>query len=98
MQMLRRSFQRVNRESKHSIGAVIYIIIAIVGAANFNVTLENFLLLVAYWLGPWAIILILEHFVSDRASTMSRTGTLLAIYLEVARRSFSLAIGLVGVI
>ena len=60
---------------------MIYIIIAIVDAANFNVTLEDFLLLVAYWLGPWAIILILEHFVSDRASTMSRTGTLLAIYL-----------------
>lgn len=28
---------------------MIYIIIAIVDAANFNVTLENFLLLVAYW-------------------------------------------------
>ena len=46
--------------------------------------------------GLWAIILFLEHFVSDSASTMSRTGTLLAIYLQVAR--LSLAIGLVGVI
>lgn len=42
MQVLGRSFQRVNRAVWTFIGAVIYIIIAIIGAANFNVTLENF--------------------------------------------------------
>jgi purine-cytosine permease-like protein len=35
-------------------------------AGDFNETLSNFLLLIAYWLGPWSIILILEHFVFRR--------------------------------
>lgn len=63
MQVLGKAFQRVNRAYWTLIGAVVYIIIAIVGSANFSSTLSNFLLLVAYWLGPWAIILVLEHFV-----------------------------------
>src|SRR6266487_3475449 len=63
MQVLGKSFQRVNRAVWTLIGAVVYIIIAISLAGNFNETLNSFLLLVAYWLGPWSIILILEHFV-----------------------------------
>ncbi|GCE17161.1 cytosine permease [Dictyobacter kobayashii] len=63
IQVLGRSFQRVNRAVWTLIGAVIYVLIAIPSAANFSETLNNFLLLIAYWLGPWAIILILEHFV-----------------------------------
>jgi len=63
MQVLGRAFQRVNRAIWTLIGAVIYIAIAIPAASDFNVTLSNFLLLIAYWLGPWAIILVLEHFV-----------------------------------
>ncbi|HLI90136.1 MAG TPA: cytosine permease [Ktedonobacteraceae bacterium] len=66
MQVLGKSFQRVNRAVWTLIGAVIYVLIAIPSAANFNATLENFLLIIAYWLGPWAIILILEHFVFRR--------------------------------
>ncbi len=32
-------------------------------SGNFNDTLTSFMLLVAYWLGPYSIILIIEHFV-----------------------------------
>src|SRR5262249_2575194 len=37
-----------------------------IAAANFAHTLTDFLLIIAYWLGPWAIILVLEHFVFRR--------------------------------
>jgi NCS1 nucleoside transporter family len=63
MQLLGRAFQRIDRAVWTVAGAVAYVIIAISAAANFEHTLENFLLVIAYWLGPWAIILILEHFV-----------------------------------
>src|SRR5205085_892228 len=63
MQVLGKSFLRINRAVWALIGAVIYVLIAVPAAANFNETLSNFLLLIAYWLGPWAIILVIEHFV-----------------------------------
>ena len=66
MQVLGKPFQRINRAVWALIGAVIYVLIAVAASANFNQTLENFLLLIAYWLGPWSIILILEHFVFRR--------------------------------
>ncbi|MBV9258209.1 MAG: cytosine permease, partial [Ktedonobacteraceae bacterium] len=68
MQVIGKAFQRVNRAVWTLAGAVVYIIIALLTAGNFNDTLNSFLLLVAYWLGPWAIILILEHFVFRRGS------------------------------
>jgi NCS1 nucleoside transporter family len=63
IQVLGKPFQNVKRAIWTLIGAVIYIAIAIPSAQNFGATLESFLLLVAYWLGPWSVILILEHFV-----------------------------------
>jgi NCS1 nucleoside transporter family len=66
MQVLGKRFQSVNRAIWTLIGAVIYVLIAVPAASNFNDTLTNFLLLVAYWLGPWAIILVIEHFVFRR--------------------------------
>lgn len=63
MQVLGKAFMRVKRYVWTLIGAVVYVAIALPAAANFNVTLENFLLIIAYWLAPWAIILIIEHFV-----------------------------------
>lgn len=63
MQVLGRAFQNINRAIWTLIGAVVYVVIALFAASNFNTTLSNFLLLVAYWLGPWAIILVIEHFV-----------------------------------
>lgn len=63
MQVLGRPFQRTNRAVWTLVGAVIYVLIAIPAARNFALTLQSFLFIIAYWLGPWAIILILEHFV-----------------------------------
>src|SRR3989449_3061310 len=63
MQVLGHAFQRVKRYVWTLIGAVVYVAIALPVASNFNETLTSFLLLIAYWLGPWAIILIIEHFV-----------------------------------
>jgi NCS1 nucleoside transporter family len=66
MQVLGKTFQHVKRYIWTLIGAVVYVVIALIGSRNFAGTLENFLLVVAYWLGPWAIILIIEHFVFRR--------------------------------
>lgn len=66
IQVLGKPFQRINRAVWALIGAVIYVLIAVPASANFNETLSNFLALIAYWLGPWAIILILEHLVFRR--------------------------------
>jgi len=66
MQLLGQGFQRINRAVWTVAGAVAYTIIAISASGNFNQTLENFLLLIAYWLGPWSIILIVEHFMIRR--------------------------------
>ena len=66
MQVLGKTFMRVKRYVWTLIGAVAYVAIALtltfIGG-NFNQTLDSFMLLVAYWLGPYAIILIIEHFV-----------------------------------
>jgi len=66
VQVFGHTWQRVPRYVWTLIGAIIYTIIAILTAGNFNSTLESFLLLIAYWLGPWAIILVVEHFVIRR--------------------------------
>ena len=66
VQVFGKAFQKVKRYVWTLIGAVIYIIIAIIGSANFAATLSAFLLDVAYWLGAYAIILVLEHFVFRR--------------------------------
>jgi NCS1 nucleoside transporter family len=66
IQVVGHAFQRVKRYVWTLLGAIVYVAIAIPAAANFSQTLSNFLLLIAYWLGPWAIILVLEHFVFRR--------------------------------
>jgi NCS1 nucleoside transporter family len=66
VQVFGKAFQKVKRYVWTLIGAVIYIIIAIIGSANFAATLQSFLLDIAYWLGAYAIILIFEHFVFRR--------------------------------
>jgi purine-cytosine permease-like protein len=63
VQVFGRPFQRVPRAVWTLIGAVLYVLIAIPSSANFALTLQSFLFIIAYWLGPWAIILVLEHFV-----------------------------------
>ncbi len=98
IQVLGRSFQRVNRAVWTFLGAIIYIAIALIAGANFGETLSGFLLIVAYWLGPWSIILILEHFVFrhgrynlDDWNTRSRLPLGWAAIV-------SMAIGLIGVV
>ncbi len=68
MQVVGKWFQRVPRYIWTLIGAVVYVVIALIVGGSFNETLTSFLLLVAYWLGPFAIILILENFVFRRGN------------------------------
>jgi NCS1 nucleoside transporter family len=62
MQVLGQRFRRTPRAVWTFLGAVGYVTIALLAAHHFDVLLENFLFLMAYWLGPWCIILILDHF------------------------------------
>lgn len=98
MQVLGRWFQGIHRAVWTLIGAAIYIVIALAAASNFNETLSNFLLIVAYWLGPWAIILILEHlrFRRGRYNVVdwNTPGRLPVGWAAIV----SMAIGLVGVV
>lgn len=66
MQVLGKWFQSIKRYVWTLIGAVVYVAIALPAAADFNNTLTDFMLIIAYWLGPWAIVLVLEHFVFRR--------------------------------
>ena len=66
VQVFGRPFQRVKRYVWTLIGAVIYVAIALPASANFAHTLTDFLLIIAYWLAPWSIILIIQHFVFRR--------------------------------
>ncbi len=98
IQVLGRAFQRVNRAVWTLLGAVVYIIIALIAGGNFGETLSGFLLLVAYWLGPWSIILILEHFVFRHGQyNVNDWNTRSRLPLGWAA-IVSMAIGLVGVI
>jgi NCS1 nucleoside transporter family len=46
------------------VGAVAYILVAFYALGNdFNDKLEGFLLVIAYWLGAWNAVVLLEHFV-----------------------------------
>lgn len=45
------------------VGALAYVALALALEANFNFKLEGFLLLIAYWLGAWNAVVLLEHFV-----------------------------------
>jgi purine-cytosine permease-like protein len=66
IQVLGKGWEAVQRWVWTLIGAVIYTAVAIlliqIEGATVSETLTFFLLMVAYWLGPFSIILILEHF------------------------------------
>jgi NCS1 nucleoside transporter family len=61
MQVLGRRFQKVPRAVWTFLGAVSYVTIALLANGHFDALLTNFLLVMAYWLGPWSAILLLEH-------------------------------------
>jgi len=97
MQVLGRAAQRVNRAVWTVLGAIIYACIAIAYAHHFNETLENFLLLIAYWLGPWAAILMLEHFVFRRGRYNADDWNTRARLPHGWAALVSMAVGLLGV-
>lgn len=70
IQVLGKGWEAVKRWVWTLAGAVIYTAVAIiliqVGGATVSDTLTDFLLLVAYWLGPFAVILAMEHFLFRR--------------------------------
>lgn len=70
IQVLGKNWESVKRWVWTLIGAVIYTAVAIlliqIKGVTVSETLTNFLLLVAYWLGPFSIILVLEHFYYHR--------------------------------
>jgi NCS1 nucleoside transporter family len=45
------------------VGAVVYVAVALYIGNDFNAKLEGFLLVIAYWLGAWNAVVLLEHFV-----------------------------------
>lgn len=63
VQLLGKPFQRVPRFVWTLLGTVIYVAIAIPGAHHFNSTLENFMLLIGYWLAIYEAIALSEHFI-----------------------------------
>ncbi|MBO0792450.1 MAG: cytosine permease [Ktedonobacteraceae bacterium] len=52
---------RVKRWVLTIVGAVAYLAVALVLQANLNLNLMGFLLMMAYWLGAWNAIVLLEH-------------------------------------
>ncbi|HEV2239356.1 MAG TPA: cytosine permease [Ktedonobacterales bacterium] len=42
-------------------GAVIYVLVAVIALQKFSVNLQGFLLLIAYWLGSYNAVVLLEH-------------------------------------
>lgn len=43
------------------VGAVIYVVVALILQTNFYQKLQGFLLLIAYWLAAWGTIMVIEH-------------------------------------
>lgn len=66
LQLLARLTQRVPRFIWTFIGTVIYVAIAIPGYNNFQMYLEYFMLIIAYWLAIYEGISLSEHFVYRR--------------------------------
>lgn len=97
MQVLGKPLQRVNRTIWTLFGSVLYMLIAIPAVGNFNNTLSDFLLIIAYWLGPWGIIIIEEH-IFFRRGRYNVDDWNSASKLPVGWAALiSLALGLVGV-
>ncbi|GHO42183.1 purine-cytosine permease family protein [Ktedonospora formicarum] len=52
---------RVKRWVLTIVGALCYLAVALLVQSNLNLNLQGFLLLMAYWLGAWSAIVIIEH-------------------------------------
>ena len=60
LQVLGRWWQSVPRHVWTVLGAILYVALAIPAAVHFGETLTDFLLIMSYWLGPWATVLALD--------------------------------------
>lgn len=69
IQLLAKASQRVPRFIWTFIGTLIYVAIAIPGYGQFENVLENFMLLIAYWLAIYEAISISEHVFFKRGFT-----------------------------
>jgi len=63
LQILGRRTQRIPRFCWTFIGTLIYVAIAIPGYNNFEAALENFMLLIGYWLAIYEGVSLPEHFI-----------------------------------
>jgi len=69
LQLLARVSQRVPRFVWTFIGTIVYCAIAIPGYSHFESVLENFMLLIAYWLAIYEGISLSEHIIFKRGFT-----------------------------
>ncbi|KAJ3114485.1 purine-cytosine permease [Physocladia obscura] len=63
MQLIGKNLHKVNRAWWTVIGAAIYLTVSILSINTFNSVLDNFLLVIAYILGPYVAIVGAEHIV-----------------------------------
>lgn len=66
LQVLAQATQRIPRFLWTAVGTGVYIAIAIPGYDHFEAALENFLLIIGYWLAIYEGISLVEHFVFRR--------------------------------
>ncbi|KAI1333547.1 purine-cytosine permease [Xylariaceae sp. FL0016] len=66
LQVLAKPSERVPRFVWCAVGTAVYIAIAIPGYAHFEAALENFMLVIGYWLSIYEGVALTEHFVYKR--------------------------------
>ncbi|KAI0015225.1 purine-cytosine permease [Xylariomycetidae sp. FL0641] len=66
LQVLHRGAERVPRFLWTGVGSALYVAVAIPGYNHFADALENFLLLIGYWLAIYEAVALTEHFVFRR--------------------------------
>ncbi|KAI8617506.1 permease for cytosine/purines, uracil, thiamine, allantoin-domain-containing protein [Chytriomyces sp. MP71] len=101
MMLLGRQLAKVHRAVWTLIGAVIYLILAILSIDRFNTVLENFLLVIGYFLAPYCAVLVVEHLVFRRGDYSTYNQDIWESPKELplgAAATFALALGLVGAV
>lgn len=68
LQVLARQTQRIPRFVWPAVATAVYVAISIPGYSKFEEVLENFMLLIGYWLAIYEGIALTEHFVFRRTS------------------------------
>lgn len=68
LQVLARQTQRIPRFVWPAVATAVYVAISVPGYSRFEEVLENFMLLIGYWLAVYEGIALTEHFVFRRTS------------------------------